>query len=139
MEPKPPYRDLLLADLALVLGIAPARDVAFALQRFWDKRGESASILTELREIAHLSDEDADRLEAEVAKLIEEACGDARLALEPFEDYFLADVGPKHSNDFADHFIRGLDLLRFVLVNGERRRSRQQDERKKQSRCSQHN
>jgi formylglycine-generating enzyme required for sulfatase activity/serine/threonine protein kinase len=76
-----PYRDLLLADLALVLDLAPARDVAFALGRFWERRAEGSSILAELREVAGLTDEGAARLEAEAAKLIEEVQGDARLAL----------------------------------------------------------
>jgi hypothetical protein len=34
------FRELLLADLALVLGIADARDVAAALQRYWYRRGD---------------------------------------------------------------------------------------------------
>ncbi|MHC4473811.1 MAG: WD40 repeat domain-containing serine/threonine protein kinase, partial [Planctomycetota bacterium] len=42
---------------------------------------EGASILEELRDVVHLSDEDAARLELEAAKLIEEAGGDPRLAL----------------------------------------------------------
>ncbi|MHC4472877.1 MAG: serine/threonine-protein kinase, partial [Planctomycetota bacterium] len=81
MEPSPPFRDLLLADLALVLDLAPARDVAFALQRFWERRSDGASMLEELREVARLSDEDVARLEAEATKLVEEAGGDPRLAL----------------------------------------------------------
>ena len=54
---QPPGRQYLLDGLALVLGLAPAQEVAFALQRFWERRAEGAGFLTELRRIAEVSDE----------------------------------------------------------------------------------
>ena len=70
MERSVPFRDLLLADLALVLELAPARDVAFALGRFWERREEGGSILEELRVVGRLSDEEVARLEAEGASTL---------------------------------------------------------------------
>ena len=81
MDQRAPYRDLLLADLALVMEIAPVRDVAFAVMRYWEKREEGGSILAELRDVARLNDEDVARLEEEAAKLVLQAGGDPRLAL----------------------------------------------------------
>ena len=81
MSQPSPYRELLLADLALVLGIAPARDVALALQRFWERRDEpDASLLEELQRIAELTEEQLHTLVEEAERAISEA-GDARLAL----------------------------------------------------------
>ena len=76
------HRELLLADLALLLAVASARDVAFALQRFWETREEpGASFLAELARVADLPAEDAARLEQEADRIISEAGGDPRGAL----------------------------------------------------------
>ncbi len=75
-------RELLIADLALAEGVASARDVAYALQGYWERSAsEQASVVAELRNIA---DVDADALAAVVAEVdrrIEEAGGDAHAAL----------------------------------------------------------
>ncbi|MHC4670435.1 MAG: bifunctional serine/threonine-protein kinase/formylglycine-generating enzyme family protein [Planctomycetota bacterium] len=75
-------RDLLVADLALLRGVAEARDVALALQRFWEKRGQGdVSFAGELRRIAELEAADLQPVLDEVEHLIAEAGGDPGLAL----------------------------------------------------------
>ncbi|MFV1958293.1 MAG: bifunctional serine/threonine-protein kinase/formylglycine-generating enzyme family protein [Planctomycetota bacterium] len=75
------WGELLLADLALVTGVAEARDVALALQRYWERREHGASLTEELGRIAGLDEEVLKGLEAEVARCVAEAGGDARRAL----------------------------------------------------------
>ncbi|MHC4471283.1 MAG: hypothetical protein ACYS99_10000, partial [Planctomycetota bacterium] len=76
------FRQLLVADLALVLDIAPARDVALALQRFWERKGEGeARLAEELARIAGLTDEQVAHLESEADRCVEEAGGDPRRAV----------------------------------------------------------
>lgn len=76
------FRELLVADLALVRGVAPARDVAAALQRFWDQRGRRGlTFASELERIAGLAPGTLDAIEAEADRLVSGAGGDARAAL----------------------------------------------------------
>jgi hypothetical protein len=59
------YFDLLVADLAVVLDVAKARDVATALARHWARsRAIESSFSRELRDVAGLAVEDLVRLEA---------------------------------------------------------------------------
>jgi hypothetical protein len=72
---------MLVADLALVRGVAPARTAA-ALQRFWDQRGRRGlTFASELARIAGLAPGTLDAIEAEADRLVSGAGGDARTAL----------------------------------------------------------
>jgi len=76
------FRQLLVADLALVMGIAPARDVAAALQRYWDGREERPlRLAAEIARIAGLDDEAVRRLETAAEDLVAQAGGDPLRAL----------------------------------------------------------
>ncbi len=75
------FRELLLADLALMRGVANARDVAAALQRYWEEKGKGASFAEELGHLAKLPAERLKPLLDEVEALVAGAGGDARLAL----------------------------------------------------------
>ncbi len=74
------FRELLVADLALLRGVAKARDVAAALQRYWEEK-ESTTFGAELQRIAALKESDLAPLFAEAEELVKGAAGDARLAL----------------------------------------------------------
>jgi serine/threonine protein kinase len=75
-------RELLVADLALSLGVAEARDVAAALQRYWDRQGvDGVRFSGELARIADLDEDAVTRLERGVDDLLEQAGGDPRQAL----------------------------------------------------------
>ncbi len=76
----PEWRELLVADLALLRGVASARDVAMALQRYWEEK-EKTTFAAEILRIAGLKESDLAPLVAEADRLIEGAAGDARLAL----------------------------------------------------------
>ncbi len=75
------FRELLLADLALAHGVANARDVAAALQRFWEERAKGATFETELAHAARLEPERLRPLIEEADRLVGGAGGDAKLAL----------------------------------------------------------
>jgi WD40 repeat protein len=76
------FRQLLVADLALLRGAAPARDVAAALQRWWDVRGApGADLAAELVRIAGLAPGALDAVVAEAEEMLRAAGGDERLAL----------------------------------------------------------
>ena len=76
------FRELLVADLALVLDVATARDVAVALDRYWNRRDEAdASLSDELARVAGLSVGELLRLATEVDRAIEGAGGDSRTAV----------------------------------------------------------
>ncbi len=76
------FRELLAADAALMLGVAEARDVAAALQRYWDRRDQpGVTFVSELAHIARLSDDALARIHTEVERLLGEAGGDAQVAL----------------------------------------------------------
>ena len=62
-------------------GVAPARDVAFALQRYWEARGHGVSILEEVTRLTGLSAEAAEKVEGEAQRLIHDAGGDPAAAL----------------------------------------------------------
>ncbi len=75
------FRELLIADIALVRGVASARDVAAALQRYWEERDHRAASLAD--ELAHIARVDRDALtpvEDEVDRLISSAGGNAEKA-----------------------------------------------------------
>ncbi|MHC5012721.1 MAG: hypothetical protein ACYTG6_17535, partial [Planctomycetota bacterium] len=76
------FRELLIADVALMRGVASARDVAYALQGYWERRDEAGvSIIAELAKAPGISEDGLKPVIEEVARLISEADGDARLAL----------------------------------------------------------
>src|SRR5262245_8659645 len=65
-----------------MLGVAEARDVAAALQRYWDRREEAGvTFEAELAHIARPTPEALARIRSEVERLLGEAGGDAVLAL----------------------------------------------------------
>ena len=74
-------RALLIADMALVRGLAESRDVSAALQRYWDKRDTPGiTFVRELARMTGLLPEVIDAVEREVDGLIDAAAGDvARL------------------------------------------------------------
>ena len=74
-------RELLIADLAVVRGVADAADVAAALQRRWGRTDEPRSFTAELLRIADLEPGALDEIVAETDGMIEEADGDAGVAL----------------------------------------------------------
>jgi len=75
-------RELLIADVALLRGVAAARDVAMALQRYWEKRDqEGACLASELMRIAELDEADLQPVFEEVDELVAGAGGDPQVAL----------------------------------------------------------
>jgi hypothetical protein len=76
------FRNLLVADLALVLGGAQAREVAAALEGYWSDRGRAEEGLARsLARIAGLSIGDLARIEEEVGRLVAEAEGSSQDAV----------------------------------------------------------
>lgn len=76
------FRQLLIADLAVVRGVASARDVALAFQEFWRRRTRAeVSVAEEIGRVAGLPPKAFEPIEAEADRLIEEAGGDAWVAL----------------------------------------------------------
>jgi len=73
------FRALLVADLALQRGVAKARDVAMALQRFWE--GDAEDLADELARLAGLDASALGPVLEEVERRIGEAGGDAQAAL----------------------------------------------------------
>ena len=73
------FRALLVADLALARGVAKARDVAMALQRYWEEG--AAGFVDELARIAGLDTETLRPLLDEVERRVGDAGGDAQAAL----------------------------------------------------------
>jgi hypothetical protein len=75
------FRELLVADVALMQGIASAGDVAAALQRFWERRDrDDVSVAGELARIADIDRDVLRPVEAVVDGLIAHAAGNARVA-----------------------------------------------------------
>ena len=76
------FRELLFADVALLQGKAQVRDVAAALQRYWDRREtHAATVAGELARLADLDEATVAALQAEVDRLVGQARGDPRKAL----------------------------------------------------------
>ena len=76
-----PLRDLLVADLALVLKPAAALDVAAAVLTYWEEQGRAeAGLARELARIDGLSPSQLHRIEREVDDLVA-AAGGSREAL----------------------------------------------------------
>ena len=75
-------RELLFADVALTLGAADAREVANALQRYWESdAGAREPVAAALQAAGVLTQEQRDAAEAEVERLVGEADGDLGVAL----------------------------------------------------------
>ena len=76
------FREIMVAELTLMRGLAEPRDVAAALQRYWDKRDDqNLSLAREIARIAGLLPEVLRPVEDEVDELIRDAEGDSRSAL----------------------------------------------------------
>ena len=76
------FREILIADLALVLELAQAREVAAALEAYWLEREQAeAGLGTALARIAGLTVDDLRHIEGEVDRLVEDAGGSPRHAL----------------------------------------------------------
>lgn len=73
------FRELLIADLAVVRGIAAASDAAAALQRFWGDR--QLSVADEIVRIGNLDPDAMNEVVAEVDRMISAAGGNAQVAL----------------------------------------------------------
>jgi len=77
-----PFRDLLVADLALTLDLTRAREVAAALEGYWAAREQvETDLASELHRVAGFSLESLDALLAEVDDLIKEAGGSREAVL----------------------------------------------------------
>ncbi len=70
------FRELLAADVAVDLGVLSATDAAQALARFWESEQDSGSLL------GTLEADDRARVEAEVARILDEVGGDAQAAVQ---------------------------------------------------------
>ena len=76
------FRELLFADVALINDVASARDIALAIQRFWERREEEgASLADELGRIAELDQGALSGVRRVVERLVSDADGDPRQAL----------------------------------------------------------
>ncbi len=93
--PTDPYRELFIAELAVVMEVASARNVADAAQDYLRRREElDASLSDRLLEIGGVTPGDLSRIEAEVDRLISESAGDSRAALASYGQ-------PMHTLDHA--------------------------------------
>ena len=76
------FRELLFADVALLEGLADARQVAAALLKYWDRRDRTDTTLPqELAQIAGLTASTVEHLDQRVTEMIEASGGDPRLAV----------------------------------------------------------